>query len=85
MKTFQQFWEDAASDYERGMKAYQSSPEQRLNARRQSAAELSRTSAEAFKNRMIQRQQETRDRIRQRQEMQRLKNEIKGELQTSQD
>ena len=48
MKTFQQFYEDAASDFRAGQLAYQSSPEAKLSARRADAAERSRTLASDF-------------------------------------
>jgi hypothetical protein len=62
MKTFQQFCEDAASDYERGMIAYSGSPRARLAARRSAAAERSRTAASNFAERSKQKMQAQKER-----------------------
>lgn len=51
MKTYQQFCEDAASQYKAGMMAYHSTPEARLAARRRAAAERSRRLASDFAER----------------------------------
>lgn len=55
MKTFQQFCEDAASNYEAGMRAYQSSAPARLAARRQEALKRSRKRASSFQQRSLAR------------------------------
>ena len=62
MKTFQQFCEDAASDYEKGMIAYSGSPRARLAARRSAAAERSRTSASDFSARSREKVQAQKER-----------------------
>jgi hypothetical protein len=52
MKTFNHFCEDAARDYEAGMRAFKSSPAQRLAARREEEGNRSQTSASAFQQRL---------------------------------
>ena len=60
MKTFQQFCEDAASDYERGMIAYSGSPRARLAARRNAAQQKSHTASSRFREKSLQRAAEIR-------------------------
>lgn len=62
MKTFQQFNEDAASQYRAGQLAYQSSAPARLAARRAAAAERSRTLASDFAAKSKQRMQAQKER-----------------------
>lgn len=53
MKTFQQFCEDAASEFRSGQLAYQSSPAARLASRKDDAADRSRTAASDFRERSL--------------------------------
>ena len=62
MKTYQQFSEDAASDFRSGQLAYQSSASARLAARRNDAAERSRTSASDFSARSKEKVQAQKER-----------------------
>jgi hypothetical protein len=62
MKTFQQFCEDAASQYRAGELAYQSSAPARLAARRAAAYERSRTRGKDFAAKSKQRLQAQKER-----------------------
>ena len=62
MKTFQQFCEDAASDYERGMIAYSGSPRARLAARRSAAKQKSHTASSRFREKSLQKAAEIKAR-----------------------
>ena len=62
MKTFLQFYEDAASQYRAGQLAYQASSPARLAARRSAAAERSSTAASSFTERSKQKMQAQKER-----------------------
>lgn len=84
MKTFKLFCEDAASDYQRGMVAYNSSPQQRLSARREDARNRSQTSASTFQQNSLERMNATKDKFkRMRQDYEERKSQ-KEELQVEQ-